>query len=476
MLFSDLFFLYVFLPAFFVLYFFAWGADQSRIEKIQAGGGAAQEADKREAPFCRNIVVTLFSLIFYAWGEPVYILLLLAAVAISFFCANKRWEIPGILLLLLLLLFFKYGNLFQQTLASFGLLGDTLDIHLPIGISFYTFQAVSYLADVRRGRCEAQKSFYKLLMYLSMFPQLIAGPIVRYTDVEANINKRSTREEDIALGLERFIIGLAKKVILADSLSEIVERTLGGDLADLSTGLAWLGLVAFSLQIYFDFSGYSDMAIGMGKCMGFTFPENFVKPYLCTSVTDFWRRWHMTLGTFFRDYVYIPLGGDRVSWVKRIRNILVVWMLTGFWHGASWNYLIWGLYFGLWLLFEKAVLFRRDKNEKTGIAGALWRCVAVLAAVVGWGIFYFEDFGAMQRFFIILFGGNMVANDMIFASLLSQNIVLLAAATFCCLMPREKVVDRFPEPLRIAATAAMLVVSTLLLVGATNHPFLYTRF
>ena len=479
MLFSDLFFLYVFLPAFFALYFFAWGADQNRCGKIpsQIATGDAKER-LREAPFYRNLVIIAFSLIFYAWGEPVYILLLLAAVMISFFCAKNRWEPAGIIILLLMLIFFKYGNLIQQTAVSFGLLSakETIDIHLPIGISFYTFQAISYLADARRGRCEAQKDFYKLLLYLSMFPQLIAGPIVRYTDVEVNINERSTKESDIAVGLERFIIGLSKKVILADSLSAIVSQTLGGDLTNLSTGLAWLGLIAFSLQIYFDFSGYSDMAIGMGRCMGFTFPENFIKPYLCTSVTDFWRRWHMTLGTFFRDYVYIPLGGNRTSWWKRIRNILIVWMLTGFWHGASWNYLIWGLYFGLWLLLEKATIFRKDKNEKTGVFGFVWRCVAVVAAVVGWGIFYFEDFGAMRQFFALLFGGNIVSGDMMLWSLLSQNIILLAASVFCCLMPREKVVDRFYEPLRIAATVAMLVVSTLLLVGATNHPFLYTRF
>ncbi len=459
MLFADLFFLYIFLPLFGVLYFFAWNRDQ--------GIGR---------PKYENAVLILFSLLFYSWGEPVYVLLLLFCVGIIYVCGIRHCEILGIVLLVLLLVFFKYGNLIRETFLGWKMLEHTRTIHLPIGISFYIFQSISYLADVKCGRVRAQKHLSHLLLYISMFPQLIAGPIVRYTDVERQIMDRSPGEDDVAEGIRRFIVGLAKKVILADQLAGIVDVTMGGDPGSLSTGRAWLGLIAFSMQIYFDFSGYSDMAIGIGRLMGFRFPENFIKPYLCTSVTDFWRRWHITLGKFFRDYVYIPLGGNRVSWGRQILNILIVWMLTGIWHGAYWNYLIWGLYFGLWLLLEKGFLFRKDKSEKTGALGLFWRCVSVFAVVLGWGIFYYEDFSRMRQFFQILFGQGAPEQGMLLRSLLSQNVILLALSVFCCFVLRKNIFFRIPAAGRIVISAALLILSTLLLVGATNHPFLYTRF
>ncbi len=460
MVFADLFFLYVFIPAFAVLYAAAY-----LIER------------KKEKTLLMNSVLILFSLIFYVWGEPVYILLLLCGVVIDYVCGRTHKEIVGIVLHLLLLAVFKYGNLILATVKSAGADVPDVAIRLPIGISFYTFQSISYLADVRAKKCEVQKSFPKLLLYISMFPQLIAGPIVRYTAVASAMDARKTKESDIAEGIRRFVYGLGKKVLLADQLGEIVDRTMGAELSGLSTGMAWLGLIAFSLQIYYDFSGYSDMAIGMGKCMGFSFPENFDHPYMCASVTDFWRRWHMSLGSFFRDYVYIPLGGNRVSKLKWIRNIMIVWGLTGFWHGASWNFLIWGLYFGLLLLMEHALYYRKGQKECHGVLSVIRRIFALAFVVLGWGIFYFEDFGKMRQFFSVLFGANAisVSADYLLKSMLSQNaLVLVAALILCFKLPKTD--KRSVTLLRAVWTAAFLVAATILLVGATNHPFLYTRF
>ncbi len=494
MVFADLFFLYIFLPLFILLY-----------------GGVYLLEKKSGETKCRNAVLILFSILFYVWGEPVYILLLIGGVLIDYVCARTHKEILGIVLHLVLLAVFKYGNLLLSTIASAGVIPSltvvsgeagrlpailtsagerTVSIRLPIGISFYTFQSISYLADVRGKKCEPQKSFFRLLLYISMFPQLIAGPIVRYTAVAAEIDKRSTTEKDFAEGIRRFIMGLAKKVILADQLAVIVEQTMGSELNGLSTGMAWLGLIAFSLQIYYDFSGYSDMAIGMGRCMGFTFPENFDRPYLCNSVTDFWRRWHISLGSFFRDYVYIPLGGNRTGKAKWVFNILLVWALTGFWHGASWNFLIWGVYFGVLLLLEKLLVTRK---------GALYRIFSLFLIVLGWGIFYFDDFGKMRSFFGILFGlsSSAAAGGFLLKTLLSQNAFLLAAAILLCGLPttgKDHATEKDPAGngrengrssegagtpvwiLRTIFSVALLVVSVLLLIGASTHPFLYTRF
>ena len=460
MVFADLFFIYVFIPAFAILYAAAY-----LIEK------------KKEKTLLRNSVLVLFSLIFYVWGEPVYILLLLLGVIIDHICGRTHKEIAGIVLHLLLLAVFKYGNLILATVKAAGADVPEVDIRLPIGISFYTFQSISYLADVRAKKCEPQKSFPRLLLYISMFPQLIAGPIVRYTAVASAMDARKTTENDIADGIRRFVYGLGKKVLLADQLGEIVKQTMGAELSSLSTGMAWLGLIAFSLQIYYDFSGYSDMAIGMGKCMGFQFPETFDHPYMCASVTDFWRRWHISLGSFFRDYVYIPLGGNRCSKIKWIRNILIVWALTGFWHGASWNYLLWGLYFGLLLLLEHALYYRKGQGECHGVTALFRRITGLAFVVLGWGIFYFEDFGKMRRFFAVLFGANAVpvSGDYLLKSTLSQNALLLAAALLLC-FKFPKTDRRGVTVLRAVWTTAFLVASTILLVGASNHPFLYTRF
>ena len=459
MIFADLFFIYVFLPIFGILYGIAYAIEH-----------------KKGNTTLRNTVLILFSLLFYVWGEPVYILLLLFCVLIAYVCARTHLEVLGIILTLLGLAVFKYGNMVLPGILSLGVDLPVTSIRLPIGISFFTFQSISYLADVKAGRYEPQKKFFDLLLYIIMFPQLIAGPIVRYSEISVQIRSRKVTTVDLAEGIQRFVIGLSKKVIIADQLSSLTEQTLGGDLSLVTPGMAWLGLLAFSLQIYFDFSGYSDMAIGMGRCMGFDFPENFDHPYLCRSVTDFWRRWHMTLGRFFRDYVYIPLGGNRCGKLRWVRNILIVWGLTGFWHGASFNFLIWGLYFGILLLLERIILFRGKKTERGGIIGFVFRLISLLLVVLGWGIFYFEDFSRMGRFFRILSDfAHYSPEDYLTGALLTQNMFLLGIAVlFCFRFPKTE--GRFFTVLKAVLSVALLLISTVLLVGATNHPFLYTRF
>ncbi|MCR5093565.1 MAG: MBOAT family protein [Lachnospiraceae bacterium] len=471
MIFADLLFLYVFLPLLLIACLAARYIDS-----------------RRQGMGVQNAVLIFFSLLFYAWGEPVFILLLLLSVVVTWALAKKGACRVGIVYHLVMLVVFKYGNLLFGPLLTMAAPGSALSIHLPIGISFYTFQSISYLADVRSCRCEAQPKLSRLLLYITMFPQLIAGPIVRYQEIEKMMEERTVTDSDIAEGISRIIRGLAKKVILADQLSEIVTHLIGEQLPG-TTPQAVLGLVCFSMQIYFDFSGYSDMAIGMGRCLGFTFPENFNAPYQCCSVTDFWRRWHMTLGRFFRDYVYIPLGGGRAGRPAVIRNILITWMLTGFWHGASWNFLLWGLYFGILLLLERALW--KDSHDRVPAHRAgrvLWRILTAVLVILGWGIFYFDDFGRMAGFFVVLFTGGIVASDLLFVSQLTQNAFLLIIGLVLCFVPtericaliRDKIAARLPfwcrGILRGAAASALLIIATLLLVGATNHPFLYTRF
>lgn len=464
MVFSDLFFLFVFLPAFALCYllFKRW----------------------------RNEVLTLFSLIFYAWGEPSYVLLMLASVVVNYFIGlaidrnkEKRREtalVVGLAFNLGVLATFKYLSFFCTELLSLGLPVSVPNIALPIGISFYTFQSISYLIDVYRTTTPVQRRFKNLLLYISMFPQLIAGPIVRYGTVAHEIENRHVDYHDVAEGMMRFLRGLGKKVILANQLSEISSQLLtGSGLDNLSTVGSWVGIVAFTLQIYFDFSGYSDMAIGIGRCLGFHFNENFNHPYCCDSITDFWRRWHISLGTFFRDYLYIPLGGNRRH---QALNILIVWMLTGFWHGASWNFLLWGVFYGLIVMIEKYTLLKVIKR----IPKVLLHSYSLLLVVIGWGIFYFEDFGQMRHFFRAFFGRVEAFSDFAALNTLSSYGWLWVVAILFCLPIREWLkgktaswTGQHPTVLLIARSIVaflLLTVSVALLVGATNNAFLYTRF
>ena len=340
----------------------------------------------------RNLLLLAVSLVFYAWGEPVHIFLMLITTvytwALSLLLEKFRGK-PGIAKLLILCLVFSLGTLGYYKYSGFlmNALGssDFRAPALPIGISFYTFQALSYVIDVYRGDVKAQKSWVNFAMYISFFPQLIAGPIVRYTDVEAQLDNRTHSRKNIYRGIRRFTMGLGKKVLLANQIGMLWDTISGA--AHLSMLGAWLGAIAFSLQIYFDFSAYSDMAIGMGRMFGFEFPENFRYPYLSGSVTEFWRRWHITLGTWFREYVYIPLGGNRKGKRRLLLNLLIVWALTGLWHGADWQFLLWGGYYFAFLALEK--FFLLDKMEKwPPFARHLY---TVLVVVFGWVIFACED-------------------------------------------------------------------------------------
>jgi alginate O-acetyltransferase complex protein AlgI len=466
MVFADLFFLFAFLPAFALCYLLAG---------LAKGNGV------------KNGVLVLFSLVFYAWGEPVYVFLLLACAFLNFLFGrgidrSKKnrtfWLVLGLICNLAILGTFKYLGFFAGLLTRLGLEVHVPEIALPIGISFYTFQSISYLVDVYRKESPAQKRFGDLLLYIAMFPQLIAGPIVRYGTIAREIHHRKVTFSDFADGSFRFLVGLGKKVILANQLSEVSDQFLAGNLAELSTAGAWVGLLSFTLQIYFDFSGYSDMAIGIGRCLGFHFRENFDHPYCCNSITDFWRRWHISLGSFFRDYVYIPMGGNRKH---QFFNILVVWFLTGMWHGASLNFIVWGLYFGLIVALEKYTLLRWK------VPDWLLHVYSLVLVVLGWGIFYYVDFGQMTAFFPVLFGKAATLTDFTVRSAVLSRFWLWVAAIFCCLPLGRWLSRLFGDGKRalgydmlflgkIVVALALLAVSTALLVGATNNPFIYTRF
>lgn len=489
MVFSDLFFIFVFLPLFILLYLGAAALDKNRISRAAANGRAIGRP-----MMWRNVALAIFSLIFYAWGEPVYVLLMIVAVIINYAGglgiaaarrrgARKSWLFTGVALDLALLMSFKYLGFFAGILNSAGIPVGIPQIALPIGISFYIFQSISYLVDVYRRESDVQRNFLDLLLYIAMFPQLIAGPIVRYGTVAREINLRSVSARDLSEGTYRFFIGLGKKVIFANILGEIATQLLGGDLTDLSAAGAWVGIAAFSLQIYFDFSGYSDMAIGLGRSVGFHFPENFDHPYTCTSMTDFWRKWHMSLGSFFRDYVYIPMGGNRRH---QALNILTVWFLTGMWHGASYNFIIWGLYFGLIIMLEKYTLLRWN------VPRPFLHIYSVFLLLLGWGLFYFDDFGRLGQFLTAFFGMNgSYGFPMEVRSVLTDNFWLIVAALVLCLPVRRAITKRTERLAtgrggnaaaytlmisRAMVSVALLALSVALLVGATNNAFIYTRF
>ena len=480
MVFSDLFFLFVFIPAFILCYLLGTWIDRG----VSRG--------RSNSFVARNSTLVLFSLIFYAWGEPVYVFLMLGSVLINYLAGlgidhydgpRRRWAlVAGLACNIGILGTFKYAGFFAQTLNDIGLAVPVPKIALPIGISFYTFQSISYLVDVYRRVSPCQKRIGNLLLYISMFPQLIAGPIVRYQTVALEITDRHVSTDDIVQGVYRFLIGLGKKVILANQLSEIVDQLMIKQLGELSTASAWIGLIAFTLQIYFDFSGYSDMAIGMGRCMGFHFNENFDHPYCSKSITEFWRRWHMSLGSFFRDYVYIPLGGNRRH---QAVNLLVVWFLTGMWHGASWNFILWGLYYGLIVMAEKYTLMKFIGK----VPSPLLHIYSLLLIVWGWALFYFDDLGKLATFNSALFGLSGKGYDFIAQTTLQGNCYLWLAALLLCMPVRRWVAQWLDNKsltsgtwhavtttLRIVVSVALLLLSVCLLIGATNNAFIYTRF
>ena len=440
----------------------------------------------------RNISLIIFSILFYSWGEPVYMLLMLVAVLINYFVGlqiassdtsnRKVWLIIGVAADLAILCTFKYLGFFAQQLVNIGVPVGVPKLALPIGISFYIFQSISYLIDVYRKDSPVQTNFFDLLLYIAMFPQLIAGPIVRYGSIAEEIHFRSASTADISEGTYRFFIGLGKKVIIANIMGEIATQLIGGSLENLSAAAAWVGIVAFSLQIYFDFSGYSDMAIGLGRSVGFHFPENFRHPYTATSMTDFWRKWHISLGSFFRDYVYIPMGGNRRN---QILNIFTVWFLTGMWHGASWNFILWGLFCGLIILIEKYTLL------KWRIPRVFRHIYFLFLIIMSWALFYFDDMGRLGQFYQAFFGMNASQGvPLQVESLIFDNLWLWIAALVLCMPIRSYLAghaDRIAAngstavahgvmATRAIISAVILVASVALLVGTTNNAFLYTRF
>lgn len=444
----------------------------------------------------RNLVLFIFSLVFYAWGEPVYIVLMIASTIVAYVTGlladkqrkNAKKYTPLIAMIgavvwnIGLLLFFKYTDFFIGAANSiFGTQIKTLGLALPIGISFYSFQTLSYVIDVYKGEVRSQKNFLDLATYVALFPQLIAGPIVRYIDVAEQLKKRNESIEHFAQGVWRFSIGLGKKVILANTIGELFDTISNSAQSELSVAASWLGIIAYTFQIYFDFSGYSDMAIGLGKMFGFDFLENFNYPYISTSITDFWRRWHMSLSSWFRDYVYIPLGGNRKGKARQCLNIMIVWFLTGFWHGANWNYIIWGLYFGLFILIERTI---GNKNMRK-MPKAVAHIYNTIVVVVGFGIFYFTDLGKLGTFLGNLVGlnGNSFTDKISMQNMTANAWLFIVSVALC--MPVIPALKKKLESKNLylatsvgqtVLNVAVFALSSILLVNATNNPFIYWQF
>lgn len=451
----------------------------------------------------KNIVMLIFSLLFYAWGGPKYLILLCAMTAICWFGAlliecsetagqRRCFLIATSVLMLALLGYFKYATFLLENLQALTTFPSVVpEIILPIGISFYTFQLLSYVVDVYRGEVRAQRRYWVLLLYASLFHQCIAGPIVRYKDVEQDILHRDVCLSDTSLGITRFSVGLAKKALLANSCAVLADSLLPLDadkLASVSGFAVLLGGLCYMLQIYLDFSAYSDMAIGMGLMVGFHYLENFNYPYTANSITDFWRRWHISLGSFFRDYVYIPLGGNRCSRGRQILNLCAVWFLTGLWHGASWNYVLWGLYFLVFLLIEKFVLHLG--KESTGITLGLRRIYAMIVVYFGWFLFRFEDLPMLGTAMKNLFGGSPAGFfDTTALMSLKNNCFFLIVAILACLPiapgmgqllsaigRRSRGVGKLNGVLSVLIPPLLVFVSLLALVGNSYNPFLYFQF
>lgn len=473
MVFSSLLFLFRFLPLVFLLYFIA-------PRKI------------------RNSVLFLFSLFFYAWGEPKYVFLMLFSITMDYTVgrfidkAKKEHEMKkakaclifSVCMNLGILGFFKYADFLIGTVnALTGLHLPLLNIPLPIGISFFTFQTMSYTIDVYRGVTEVQSNWINYGTYVSMFPQLIAGPIVQYKTIAEQMKTRRENLDDFSYGIHRFVIGVGKKVLLANNIGLLWDTIAKIPVGEVPVVTAWLGAFAFTFQIYFDFSGYSDMAIGLGRMFGFRFLENFNYPYVSKSVTEFWRRWHISLGSWFREYVYIPLGGNRKGKWKQVRNLCIVWMLTGFWHGAHWNYVLWGVYFGVLLIIEK--FFLKPILEK--LPGWMQNVYTMFLVVISWVIFKCEDLSYGISYLKAMFGvsGAGFFNSESIYLLRNYGILLVILILGCTGIPKsqgKKMEHRFGEngsvmtAVKVIMYLSILFLSIAYLVDATYNPFLYFRF
>ena len=439
----------------------------------------------------RNLFLLIASLVFYAWGEPKYVFLMIFSIIANYvfgllmdkFRRNSRrlklMLVLSVVVDLGLLGVFKYTDFIISNLnAAFGASFDLLKLALPIGISFYTFQAMSYTIDVYRGDVKVQRNIIDFGMYITMFPQLIAGPIVRYADVEEQLHERRVTAQDFSEGAMRFVVGLGKKVLLANQIGALWSEiyALGGSSSAL---MAWLGAIAFTFQIYFDFSGYSDMAIGLGRMFGFKFPENFRYPYQSVSITDFWRRWHITLSMWFREYLYIPLGGNRRGFARQALNLLIVWTLTGFWHGAGWNFVLWGLYYFAVLFVEKLFLLKAlDRAPKI-----LRHIYSLLLIVLGWVIFACDDITVLLPFIGSMFGANGALGGLDLYWLTTKAVLLIICCVASTELPKKLMIslggrlgERPAFILKSVLTLLLLCLSVVFLIGDSYNPFLYFRF
>jgi len=466
MIFSSIPFLFFFFPIFLLIYYLV--------------------------PFkYKNLILLVFSLVFYAWGEPIYILLMIFSSVVDYvnglmiekYKDNKKiknvFMIASIIINLSLLGFFKYADFLINSINNiFDLSIPLLKLGLPIGISFFTFQTMSYSIDVCRGEVKAEKNFLTFMTYVSMFPQLIAGPIVRYETVSKELHEREINFKHFSNGLLRFMRGLFKKVIIANNVGYLWSVLSTNP--NISVLGAWLGIIAFTFQIYFDFSGYSDMAIGMGKMLGFNYLENFNYPYIAKSITDFWRRWHISLSTWFRDYVYIPLGGSRVKKIINIRNIFIVWMLTGLWHGASWNFVLWGIYYGILLILEKFVL----KKYIDKLPNAIKHFYTIILVLIGWLIFAFEDINLLIGYAKTMFGLNGEFINSTFIYYFTNYFIVLVIAAIFSMPTYEKLENILKNKknvwikflLVLTVYIILLIITIAYLVSDTYNPFLYFRF
>ena len=440
----------------------------------------------------RNVVLLISSLFFYYWGEREYVAIMFLSTAIDYThgmlverCKKKgnnkgaRMAVASsIIFNLALLLFFKYWDFLAGSLQAMGLtFMPVLNIHLPIGISFYTFQTMSYTIDVYRGDTRAQRNIINFSTFVTLFPQLIAGPIIKYKDLGDQINERTTSTEKFASGVQIFMVGMAKKVLVANNVGMLWEAYKAMSAGELTVLGAWLGVIAFTFQIYFDFSGYSDMAIGLGRMLGFEFLPNFNYPYISKSITEFWRRWHISLSTWFREYLYIPLGGNRCSKPRWMFNLLVVWAATGIWHGASWNYLIWGLYFFVLLMLEKFFLLK-VLNKAPALVGHIYTLFFV---VVSWAIFAIEDFAQLGSYLKVMFGlGGVPLMDAKLGYYVTSYLPILLVAAVASTPLGAKLYHKLKTPAaEVVCTVlvlAGLVVCTAYLGDGTYNPFLYFRF
>ncbi len=463
MVFSSLTFLFVFLPVLMAIYF----AVPSKYIKA------------------RNIVLLVFNLIFYAYGEPKNCLVMIVSIFMNYLFGvlvdkhrenekqAKFWVFVAVLFNIGILIYFKYLEFIVENISSLFNAEITVQTILkPIGISFFTFQGLSYVIDVYRGITNCQKSLFNVALYISLFPQLVAGPIVRYETIADEIDNRESNSADMAEGIRRFMVGFAKKLILANAIGQVADAFFNSPISSLSVVGAWMGPIAYAFQIYFDFSAYSDMAIGLGKIFGFHFCENFNYPYISQSITEFWRRWHISLSTWFRDYVYIPLGGNRCSKLRHLFNIFVVWLLTGIWHGAKWKFIFWGIYFGVILILEKTIILKYLKKA--------WRPIrhiyALILIVIGWAIFRAHDmgyfFGMLKTMFFV--NGNPILNDKTIYNLLEFKYAIIICAIAS--LPLKDYILVKNEKTKYVLSFAVFIVAIVCMLSNSFNPFIYFRF